>query len=995
MNTAPNHVLARVVNSITAIVVALGFVSVPAWANEENSNNEVETLVITATKRESTLQETGLAVSAIDGDGLEEANIDHVLDLQLHVPNLLFTKGNFTGANLVIRGIGNNAVAASSDGGVGVHFNGAYQVAPTTFEAEFYDINRVEVLRGPQGTLYGRNTTGGVLNVLTNEPSGDLEGGVDLDFGSYSARKVSTYLNIPVIPGFFQMRIAGYQHKRDGIVTNELSGNLIDDRDLQSFRFSGRFGAEDSAFKIVITHESFDEEDKRLRGSKQLCHTDTSNYPFNLGCLPGRSLYSDDATSASAYWATLAGFLGAAVIGQLPFPTGAPGAPNPLDLVANDGNPDNFRSVSASVDPYYNREASIDTFVLDTELFAGMSLNVTASKQKNHLDTNNDYNGTVNPDAVRFTTGIPLPTLAGAGAAAAGADAATVAAVTGYASDPVLTGNGETLNDRNYLAAFDYSGSRGRTETSEARIFSNWSGVLNFMAGVFDLEYVGRNAYEVHSNTLALAAGTNVGLCAAAQAAGTLPVDAVEEVGGAFDCAKLGYYRNDTHRYLLNSEGQFFELYFDWDAIKFSFGTRTTDEDKTVYSRQTLLNDPTTVYREGLSGRAYLNNASNWTAGWTTSGTSTVAPIGRQYGSWSEPSTKAAVDWKWSEDILVYAVVSESYKSGGLNPPSFTGAFAQTFGPEFINATEFGIKINLDSRGSFVNVTYFDYDFQDMQISKIVDRTAVNENIDAVNSGIELEVAAVFNKWRIDFTASMLDTEIVGGSSINSADPANAAAWAAAGNTPDFVNVKNGDTSIFVVPSGTQAAFWNGEGTRPANTDATTYYTCGDAVHGGTLECTTLFLSNPLADTATVTQNADGVWVSDVDTTVAPIGVAVDLTGNQLPSSPEASANLSVTYFTDFVDGKFAFSIDSYWQDEFYYRVYNTEQDKIREWSIVNISASYSDHEGRWGVRAYVKNVRDDDYITGAYFTDASSGNFTNVFLLDPREAGVSFSLRY
>jgi outer membrane receptor protein involved in Fe transport len=87
-----------------------------------------------------------------------------------------FSKGNFTGYNFQIRGIGSKLVARSGDAGTGIHLNNAPLISNNLFETEFYDVERVEVLRGPQGTLYGRNATGGVVNLISNKPSDRLEG---------------------------------------------------------------------------------------------------------------------------------------------------------------------------------------------------------------------------------------------------------------------------------------------------------------------------------------------------------------------------------------------------------------------------------------------------------------------------------------------------------------------------------------------------------------------------------------------------------------------------------------------------------------------------------------------------------------------------------------------------------------------------------------------------------------------------------------------------
>ena len=130
-------------------------------------------------------------------------------------------------------------------------------------------------------------------------------------------------------------------------------------------------------------------------------------------------------------------------------------------------------------------------------------------------------------------------------------------------------------------------------------------------------------------------------------------------------------------------------------------------------------------------------------------------------------------------------------------------------------------------------------------------------------------------------------------------------------------------------------------------------------------------------------------------TVKVPLGIAIDLTGNQIPNAPEESLTATVAYQFDW-DGSLArFRMDYYWQSDFYARVYNTEQDLIRQWQVWNASFSVTAPDNSWEFEAWMKNVADNDEITGAYFTDASSGNFTNVFLLEPRTFGLSLNLRY
>ncbi|WP_296600166.1 TonB-dependent receptor plug domain-containing protein, partial [Phenylobacterium sp.] len=132
---------------------ALTGVALPAMAQTAagggGQSNVIEELVVTAQRKEEALQDVPIAVSAFDQNALEKSKIDGGPNLVLAVPNVNFSKGNFTGYNFQIRGIGSKLVAGSGDAGTGIHLNNAPLIANNLFETEFYDVERVEVLRGP------------------------------------------------------------------------------------------------------------------------------------------------------------------------------------------------------------------------------------------------------------------------------------------------------------------------------------------------------------------------------------------------------------------------------------------------------------------------------------------------------------------------------------------------------------------------------------------------------------------------------------------------------------------------------------------------------------------------------------------------------------------------------------------------------------------------------------------------------------------------------
>ena len=147
----------------------------------------IEEIVVTATKRDTTVMEVPASVTAFTGEHLEAREIDSVLDLNVNVPNLNtgFQNGQ---ALMTIRGIGFTQAQGTVDPAVAQHVDGVYLPRTVSLRGAYYDLESIELLRGPQGTLYGRNTTGGSVNLITGKPTEEFEGRIGLLYGDTSVR---------------------------------------------------------------------------------------------------------------------------------------------------------------------------------------------------------------------------------------------------------------------------------------------------------------------------------------------------------------------------------------------------------------------------------------------------------------------------------------------------------------------------------------------------------------------------------------------------------------------------------------------------------------------------------------------------------------------------------------------------------------------------------------------------------------------------------------
>ena len=170
--------------------VSIGVPAASAPADEESASGDdrvvVEELIVTAQRVAESIQDVPIAVTALTDDALRDRQIITPSDLQLNTPNVSFSATNFGSSTLSIRGIGRLVVGRSGESGVSTHVN---EVAlPSNLQTmEFFDVERIEVMRGPQGTLFGRNATGGAINFVTKMPSSDgFDGFVDIEAGAFN-----------------------------------------------------------------------------------------------------------------------------------------------------------------------------------------------------------------------------------------------------------------------------------------------------------------------------------------------------------------------------------------------------------------------------------------------------------------------------------------------------------------------------------------------------------------------------------------------------------------------------------------------------------------------------------------------------------------------------------------------------------------------------------------------------------------------------------------
>ncbi len=949
----------------------------------------IEEIVVTAQKREESVQDVPISVSAFDNAALEARQIDTFSDLQFNVPNVSYSKGNFSGNNFQIRGIGTLLTATSSDSGVGMHVNDVYINSPRIFETEYYDVEQLEVLRGPQGTLFGRNATGGAVNLKTRRPDMDeLYGDLELQYGDYDHGKIKGAVNIPIADGIAG-RIAGIWVERDGYTDNQLTGNDIDDRDQWSLRGSLRFELGDNTTLDLIGY-TFEEDSTRTRSQKQFCNQDPSAI---LGCTPdglGLEPLNAFATAGTALSSTL--LLGP--LGVFDF------FDQQLDPTTN---PRDLREVRLRYEPEYEAEEDFYMAELVSDITDTLTLTAIASYQETEVTSRQDYNGTAAD--------------AGAAVIPAGFCATVPAACTYFGTTdggglPVSTvldpnaslgsiAGGREFNLDTRGAGRDLSLAESEQYSGELRIASSFDGPVNFLLAGYYLDFETETDYFVQAPGLDYGA---IGLAIDPAFIGN---------PDQFVALAPGYFNSETDSFELESTAVFGELYWEaTETLKFTLGLRWTRDEKDVRDRQLFLNAPvlvdvpsnTTTFLGSDGSTALVSNINELTTAAAAAGDFDAdpnVPGGQIYReddiSFEEVTGRFVVDWipevDFTDETLVYFSYSRGYKSGGINPPIDTTLFPGTptsFEPEEIDAYEIGTKNTFLDRTMQANFSLFYYDYGDLQIGKIINRTSLNENTDADVFGAELELLyAPTENWQFNAQVSYLDTELGDTETIDPRDPTQGRQDVTL--LKDFVDASNCVIEHNGLgPASDNAAFVGALQSIPG----VVYFPTGRDLGG--------FGGVPGSVIPTTPNVSDSAFTScAAAAAVAPLfgysyldSVGTNLDGNNLLNAPELTFSAGAEY-THYFDGGISASarIDYYWQDEFYSTTFNRRQDLIDSWDVWNAQVTVYGKDERWYARFFMQNIEDDDEIVGTYQTDPSSGLFTNAFFVEPRLYGVTFGI--
>ena len=902
---------------------------------------EIEEVVVTATKKEESTQDLALSVEAYTSEMISENQIYDLSDLAEVVPGFEMGKGIGSGSAFTMRGIGSYGIGAAVVSSLVTNINGHSVGTGQFVDLGMMDIERIEVLKGPQGTINGRNSVQGVINVITARPTDELSGYVDVETGNFDMKRMTTAINLPISDNV-KTRLAFMTNMRDGMVHNPVTGNDFDDRNDMGLRFSLDYDISDTTdFKLTYSAQKSD--DKRPQEEVSFCAQDAF-----FGCNPR---FRGGLNQAADTRGHVAGFVG--FVAHL----------DPGTIVNKYGPSlsDKFDTLYLDREPTHLQTAEVTNLELTHDISDDVQMIAKYTYSTRDFHQTNDNDGSI--------SNVPLT---GAGAALG------LPPIEAYlcfgSSENSFCETADT--DRTY----DFSDVETENKQAEINFISDFDGPFNFSAGYYWYDDTTDNEYRVQTTgtqligsfaqspySAVIAGLTGVDLSSKGGAVfyqtvlqGLLPAlgNVLQVQAGAVTdpvqvATILGTYQavlgalqampdvvvplglrgtlSDQH---VRTQSQAFygEMYFDLsEDTKLTIGGRY--DDFLVNSHN--FND--------LLGNKYI------ALGCFNYSSHTKCPGIEQQRTVEDDSTsfKVAIQHNFSDDVMVYGSYTTAVKAGGVN----AGSSSSTYDPEETGVLDIGLKSILMDGAMLLNMNIFQNDNNGMLLAAIVDDASINYNVDAEITGFEGNMSVFLSETtNLSFNWLALDNEITSDTSIiNYMNPMNAPALQNLGPVGNNTGLLTG------------AVFGNGV-----------------LYKSGGYNC----LAAPFAPLAG---------------SPCPVGQGfpVSLKGNQLPNTADLSYSLSLTQVFPSSGGETAAKLSYRYRGEGNSSAFEEERMAIPENKVWDLLVRYTPNDGDWYVGMYAKNLADDRQLH--YLRTASNlqgGQLYGSFS-DPRTFGVQFGTSF
>jgi len=687
------------VKAIHAAVVAALPGAVAFQPTALSQEAELEEIVVTATRREQNLQEVPVSIVAITGENLELQGLDSLEDVGNYIPNINIQGGALTtGTQFRIRGLP----------GVGVYIDGVWQVSTAGFlTQDFVDIDRIEVLRGPQGTTYGRDAIGGAIRIWTARPGEEFGGNITATAGTYDRRDVKGSVDVPISDNLLTKWTASSVF-RDGYIHSVSNGQNYGGMDQDVFRGDILWTPADNlTFRLTVTSdESFVTEPK------------VQDAIFPTHVIPGPDNIVGTADDVQNWGVLMRDFYGLAIEtnpsaypGALPFTpenfvSGYPGGRiGKWETASNVSQPSRIARDTTNLD-------------IDWDVTDSISVKFLTSYTEVADDIINDWDGT-NYEVVADLSRTRLDVFSEEIQITGGSDR-----INWFAGVYYWDQESVTRADRRTLAEFfTYPGQFSNTP--------RWD--------VNDV-YASQLCQDLANPAINTTGATNC------QTAFFL-------AGAAFAYDRLTYAETDG--FAVFGEATIGLT----DRLDLTLGVRRHEQTVATGPMNFIpgVTAPQTPFADVLH-----------TGGDPWAGVRVVDPNAPP-DTWDEVTVKAALQMQFSDDVMGYISYSEGFDSGGIgNITTNQGRIFIPYDPQIVENTEIGVRADLLGGNVRLNATYFDSDWLNIQNLGVVRDpatgvelpTLITTNVGTANaSGLEFELTYLpTENLTLNFNVGLLDT---------------------------------------------------------------------------------------------------------------------------------------------------------------------------------------------------------------------------------------------
>ena len=911
-------------------------------------SQELEEVVVTATKKEESTQDIAVSITAVTADQLAADQIYDLEDLAEIIPGFGAAKGIGSGSGFVMRGIGSYGVGAAVVSSIVTSING-HSVNPSIMnDMGFMDLERIEVLNGPQGTLFGRNSVAGVINLITARPTDEFEGYMDYEAGTFEKETVKGAINMP-ISDTVRARLAFMSNVREGMVDNPFTGNKMDDRNDQAVRLSIDWDINDKT-ELKFTYSGQKSDDNRPQEEVSYCQQDQF-----FGCSPWERGTPNTAADSRGIGAGLFSFIAALYPGTIT---------NGYALTAPAFELGKLR---LDREPTHDQDIEFSNLELVRELSDNLTMTAKYSYETRRFQQMNDNDGSISR----------LPFIgAGAGLGLPPVESEQCFGTPTFGFCEYVT------TDRTY----DFSDVKYESQQAEINLISDFDGPFNYTLGYYMYDSRNDNEYRVqtpgtqyigdfsshpyyptitgllgidfgakggvpfYQGLLGVVALATPALTAQGMLAAGLPISATQQAQlAAFAAGVQGLLAlpdvtvpfdirgtlSDQH-VRIKSQAIYGEVYYDLnDTTKLTMGLRFDD-----------LTNASTTYNGGILSSSWI------AAGGFNYANRMDVPGLVDYLVLNETATngKIAIQKYLRDDVMVYASYATASKGAGVN----AGDNPVPYDKEDTSVLDFGLKARLLDGAMLLNMNIYKNDSEGMLLATIRDTQSFNNNVDAEITGFEGQLNVFLSeRTQLEFSWLAVDAEITDApATINYLNPFDANFVA------QYLGPVDGNGTGFQ----TGAVFDNG---------VTGFKSAG-------FNCS-------------VPQFAPA---ANVDCP-ASLGVPVSVAGNPLPGVADLEYSLSLTQLFPSENGETSWRLSYRFRDvtngdPFGYSRFDVPQQKYWD-SLVR----FTPNDGDWYIGAYAKNLLDDRTLnTLRSGSNIQGGQLYGTFA-DPRTVGVQFGVTF